>query len=94
MKKDQPVECVGCNTFDVGTVIDNSNCTAVVEKNYATEQEAQRALEQLTQKAKDIASEPCEIDSSISQSENKFTLKASFTFCCQAETLIFELGLR
>ncbi|UXN34604.1 YfcZ/YiiS family protein [Avibacterium paragallinarum] len=94
MKKENPVECVGCNTFDVGTIIDNSNCTSRVERVYATEAEAQTALAQFSEKAQNAATEPCEIQSQITPVEQGFLLTADFTFSCQAESLIFELGLR
>ncbi|WP_040976781.1 YfcZ/YiiS family protein [Necropsobacter massiliensis] len=94
MKKEQPVECVGCNTFDVGTVIDNSDCTAHVERHYASEQEAQNALAEFTRKARNAETDPCQIQSTITKTDDGVLLKADFTFSCQAESLIFELGLR
>lgn len=50
MKSDKPVECVGCNTFDVGSIIDNSERDAKFEKVYETQAEAEQALVKLTQK--------------------------------------------
>lgn len=94
MKKDNPVECVGCNTFDVGTIIDNSNCTSHIERIYASQSEAELALAELTKKARETETDPCQIQSEIVAIENGFLLKANFTFSCQAESLIFELGLR
>ncbi|MFZ7148270.1 YfcZ/YiiS family protein [Avibacterium avium] len=94
MKKENPVECVGCNTFDVGTIIDNSNCTSHVERVYATEAEAEFALKEFTEKAHAAETEPCQIQATINQVDSGFLLSANFTFSCQAESLIFELGLR
>lgn len=94
MKKENPVECVGCNTFDVGTIIDNSNCTSHVERIYATEAEADLALQEFTQKARAAETEPCQIQATISPVKGGFLLSADFIFSCQAESLIFELGLR
>lgn len=83
-----------CCCVDVGTVLDNSESTANVELMCASEEEAQEKLAQLSQKAADVASEPCEISSDISAEGDSYKLKAAFTFSCQAESLIFELGLR
>ncbi|PJG82351.1 YfcZ/YiiS family protein [Caviibacterium pharyngocola] len=94
MKQDQPIECVGCNTFDVGTIIDNSDCTSHIEKYYPTQAEAEAALAVYTQKARNAETDPCEIRSDIQAVENGFRLTADFTFSCQAESLIFELATR
>ena len=48
----------------------------------------------LTAKANAAASEPCKIHSEYKETADGVELKADFTFSCQAETLIFELGLR
>ncbi|MCW9718777.1 YfcZ/YiiS family protein [Avibacterium sp. 21-599] len=94
MKKENPVECVGCNTFDVGTIIDNSNCTSHLERVYASKEDAEQALTEFTAKARSAETEPCQIKAEITPVENGFLLSADFTFSCQAESLIFELGLR
>lgn len=94
MKNDKPVECVGCNTFDVGSILDNSDRDAVVEKVFATQAEAEQGLAFLTQKARDTESDPCEISSEIVPVENGFKLTAKFTFSCQAEVVIFQLNTR
>ncbi|WP_032093216.1 MULTISPECIES: YfcZ/YiiS family protein [Pasteurellaceae] len=94
MKQEQPIECVGCNTFDVGTVIDNSDCTAHIERHYSSEEEAQNALAEFTRKARNAETDPCQIQSRIEKTDDGVVLKADFTFSCQAESLIFELGLR
>lgn len=94
MKTESPVECVGCNTFDVGSILDNSEREAPFVKVYATQAEAEQALAKLTQKAKDVESEPCEIKSEISTVDGGFLLNAVFTFSCQAEVVIFQLGTR
>lgn len=94
MKTDKPLECVGCNTFDVGSILDNSECDANIEKVYATQQEAEQALAKFTQKAREIENEPCQISSEISEINGEYQLKATFTFSCQAEVVIFQLGTR
>lgn len=94
MKTEKPVECVGCNTFDVGSILDNSEVGVKLEKLYATKEEAEQGLADLTRKARETESEPCRISSEISQADNGFLLKADFTFSCQAEVVIFQLATR
>lgn len=94
MKADKPVECVGCNTFDVGSILDNSELDVQFDKMYATKEDAEQALAKLTQKARDTESEPCQIQSEIREVEGGFQVSAKFTFSCQAEVVIFQLGTR
>lgn len=83
-----------CCCVDVGTIIDNEDCTAEYEHVFATESEAQAKLASLTQAAKAVATEPCEINSCVDKVDGGFKLTAKFTFCCGAECLIFQLKLR
>lgn len=94
LKPDKPIECVGCNTFDVGSILDNSEREAKIERVYSNEQEAQQALEALIQKAREVESEPCEINSEIKAVDEGYLLDATFTFSCQAEVVIFQLATR
>ncbi len=94
MKADKPIECVGCNTFDVGSILDNSEREAKISQFYATQEEAQQALQRFTQKARDVESDPCQINSEINAVDGGYQLDASFTFSCQAEVIIFQLGIR
>ncbi len=94
MKADKPIECVGCNTFDVGSILDNSEREAKISQLYATQEEAQQALQRFTQKARDVESDPCQINSEINAVDGGYQLDASFTFSCQAEVIIFQLGIR
>ncbi|MCK3655731.1 hypothetical protein A4G19_08175 [Pasteurellaceae bacterium Macca] len=80
--------------LDVGSIIDNSDCTAEFEKVYATRAEAEEQLAFLTSKAQAAASEPCQIESTISETENGVKLTACFRFEYQAETMIFQLAIR
>lgn len=94
MKNDKPIECVGCNTFDVGSILDNSELDVKIEKVFATQAEAEQGLAVLTQKARETESEPCDISSQIQAVENGVLLTANFRFSCQAEVVIFQLGTR
>lgn len=83
-----------CCCVDVGTIIDNSECVVDFSQTYATEAEAQEALSYLTEKARAAESEPCQISSHIQAVSQGYELTASFEFCCQAETMIFQLSTR
>ena len=87
MKNEKPIECTGCNTFDVGSILDNSEVTAQVERVYGSEAEAQEALARLNAKAKEV-DEGYQVESQIN------AVDANFTFSCQAEVVIFQLGTR
>ncbi|MDP8033222.1 YfcZ/YiiS family protein [Pasteurella atlantica] len=83
-----------CCCVDVGTVIDGEDRSVDFVQVYATQSQAEDALAYLTEKAKTAESEPCQINSKITQVENGYELKADFEFCCQAEAMIFQLSTR
>lgn len=87
-------ESAVCCCTDIGTIIDNEDCTAEFESVFATEQEAQQKLASLTQAARDVESEPCEIVSNITPVDGGYKLWMKFVFCCGAECVIFQLKLR
>ncbi|WGO84451.1 YfcZ/YiiS family protein [Arsenophonus apicola] len=87
-------ETAACCCVDVGTVIDNQNCTASFEKSFLNQDEAETMLVQLMEKARAVESEPCKIEHQIQPIAEGVKLIANFTFCCEAETLIFQLNLR
>ena len=67
--------------------------TAQVERVYGSEAEAQEALARLSAKAKEV-DEGYQVESQIDAVEGGFKLDANFTFSCQAEVVIFQLGTR
>ncbi|WP_220679119.1 YfcZ/YiiS family protein [Frischella sp. Ac48] len=87
-------ETPACCCVDVGTIIDNDDCTAEYKNVFASEKLAQEKLNQLTQAARDVESEPCQIESQIDQLDDGYQLSAKFHFSCGAECLIFQLKLR
>ncbi len=87
-------ETAACCCVDVGTVMDNTDCTASYSKVFADLTAAQDTLTALTEKARAVESEPCQIDSRFADVTDGVQLDIDFTFSCQAETLIFQLGLR
>ncbi|CAI0701247.1 DUF406 family protein [Serratia proteamaculans] len=87
-------ETAACCCVDVGTVMDNTDCTASYSQVFANQQDAEKMLATLTEKARGVESDPCDISSSIKPVDGGVELVADFTFACQAETFIFQLGLR
>lgn len=87
-------ETPACCCVDVGTIIDNDDCTAEYKNIFASEALAKEKLNELSQAAHDVESEPCQIISQIEQVANGYQLTAKFHFCCGAECLIFQLKLR
>ncbi|WP_121574711.1 YfcZ/YiiS family protein [Brenneria alni] len=87
-------ETAACCCVDVGTVMDNTDCTASYSKIFTDRAEAEAMLNVLTDKARAVESDPCQIDSKLDTVDGGVKLDIDFTFSCQAETLIFQLGLR
>jgi len=93
-EKSSAEEYVACNCVEIGTLIDNSDCTTQVRKEFQSEAEAMDALQTIVNKANEVASEECQISSDVQKKQGKWLLEASVTFSCQAEALILELALR
>ncbi|TNH06390.1 YfcZ/YiiS family protein [Testudinibacter sp. TR-2022] len=83
-----------CCCVDVGTIIDNEDCGVQFEQVYATEQQAEEALQYLTEKARQAESDPATIKSAVTKVGDGYLLKADFEFSCQAESMIFQLSTR
>lgn len=94
IKKCSATETAACCCVDVGTIMDNTDCTASWSQLYENHQQAEAMLEKLTEKARQVESDPCVIDARFSEQPDGVLLEADFTFSCQAETMIFQLGLR
>ncbi|WP_373766973.1 YfcZ/YiiS family protein [Glaesserella sp.] len=86
--------CKGVCKPQSTSMFDNAECSIEFEQHYADEAEAQDTLDFLTQKARKIETEPCDIESKIEPIDNGVRLYAKFTFSCQAETVLFQLSLR
>lgn len=80
--------------MDVGTIMDNSDCTASYSRVFATSAQAEETLAALTEKARGVESEPCKITPVFKEVDGGVQLDIDFVFSCEAETLIFQLGLR
>lgn len=92
--KDKVQETAACCCVDVGTIVDNSDCTASYWQVFATQVEAEKMLASLTEQARATESDPCLIESQINKTTAGFALKVELTFACAVEMLIFQLGLR
>ncbi|WP_026960177.1 MULTISPECIES: YfcZ/YiiS family protein [Aliagarivorans] len=82
-----------CCCVDVGAIIDGEECSTQLVEVFQQQEHAQARLDTLTTKARNAESEPCDIQSEIVETEQGFQLSASFGFSCQAENLIFQLGM-
>ncbi|AOR59535.1 hypothetical protein A8F97_11555 [Pectobacterium parmentieri] len=94
MNKCSAEETAACCCVDVGTIMDNTDCTASYSKVFGDRSDAEVALTALTAKARAVESEPCDITSTLEEVDGGVKLDIDFTFSCQAETMIFQLGLR
>ena len=83
----------GC-AIDIGTVIDNDNCTSKFSRFFATREEAESFMTKLKELAAAASSEGASVAYKIKDLEGQVELDAAFTFSCQAEMIIFELSLR
>lgn len=83
----------GCKPKDTRLFDNSENCLAF-ELFYPNEVDAQTALHYLISKAKEVETEPCGIQYEIQPLEHGVQLNVQFTFCCQAEAVIFQMKLR
>ena len=83
-----------CCCMDVGTIMDNTDCTASYSRVFPNRAEAEETLAALSKRAREVESDPCEIKSTFTEVEGGVQLDIDFVFACEAETLIFQLGLR
>ena len=94
MSKCSADETPVCCCMDVGTIMDNSDCTASYSRVFTTRAEAEETLTALSKRARDVESDPCEIKSTFTEVDGGVKLDIDFVCACEAETLIFQLGLR
>ncbi len=87
-------ETAACCCVDVGTVMDNTDCTASYSREFDDRPHAEAMLALLSDKARAVESDPCDIKARFVNHEKQVRLDIDFIFACQAEALIFQLGLR
>ena len=76
----------------MGTIIDGSDCSVDIHQAYANKAEAEAALNRFIEKARKTESDPCDIKSEITETENGANLTARFTFSCQAGSDDFRIS--
>lgn len=94
MSKCSADETPVCCCMDVGTIMDNTDTTASYSRVFANRADAEETLAALSEKAREVESEPCKITSTFKEVDGGVQLDIDFVFACEAETLIFQLGLR
>ena len=94
MSKCSADETPVCCCMDVGTIMDNTDCTASYSRVFPNRAEAEETLAALSKRAREVESDPCEIKSTFTEVEGGVQLDIDFVFACEAETLIFQLGPR
>ena len=94
MSKCSADETPVCCCIDVGTIVDNTDCTASYSRVFANRAEAEQTFAALSEKARNVESEPCQINPSFTDVDGGVQLDIDFVFSCEAESLIFQLGLR
>ena len=94
MSKCSADETPVCCCMDVGTIVDNTDCTASYSRVFANPAEAEQTLAALSEKARNVESEPCQINPTFTDVDGGVQLDIDFVFSCEAESLIFQLGLR
>lgn len=94
MSKCSADETPVCCCMDVGTIVDNTDCTVSYSRVFANRAEAEATLAALSEKARNVESEPCKINSTFTDVDGGVQLNIDFVFSCEAESLIFQLGLR
>ena len=94
MSKCSADETPVCCCMDVGTIVDNTDCTASYSRVFANRAEAEQMHAALSEKARSVESEPCKINPVFADVDGGVQLDIDFVFSCEAESLIFQLGLR
>ncbi|WP_213703381.1 YfcZ/YiiS family protein, partial [Klebsiella aerogenes] len=87
MSKCSADETPVCCCMDVGTIVDNTDCTASYSRVFANRAEAEATLAALSEKARNVESEPCKINSTFTDVDGGVQLNIDFVFSCEAESL-------
>ena len=88
MSKCSADETPVCCCMDVGTIVDNTDCTASYSRVFANRAEAEQTLAALSEKARNVESEPCQINPTFTDVDGGVQLDIDFVFSCEAESLI------
>ena len=94
MSKCSADETPVCCCMDVGTIMDNSDCTASYSRVFANRADAEETLAALTAKARSVESDPCEITPTFTEAADGVQPAIDFVSARVAQTLISQLPLR
>lgn len=75
MSKCSADETPVCCCMDVGTIMDNTDCTASYSRVFPNRAEAEETLAALSQRAREVESDPCEIKSTFTEVEGGVRLE-------------------
>ena len=67
MSKCSAEETPVCCCMDVGTIMDNTDCTASYSRVFTARADAEATLAALTEKARSVESDPCQITSTFTE---------------------------
>ena len=76
------------------SMLDNSDRQIAFEAVYDSEEQAQPAVECVTEEAKAVETEACVIQHHISRVEDGFLMQMQIEFSCQAEVVLFQMAVR
>lgn len=93
MSKCSADETPVCCCMDVGTIVDNTDCTASYSRVFANRAEAEQTLAALSEKARNVESEPCQINPTFTDVDGGVQLDIDFVFSCEAESPDLPAGL-
>ena len=88
MSKCSADETPVCCCMDVGTIMDNSDCTASYSRVFANRAEAEQTLAALTEKARSVESEPCKITPTFTEESDGVRLD---NFSCSSIRFSFPI---
>ncbi|HDZ3030090.1 YfcZ/YiiS family protein [Klebsiella pneumoniae] len=80
MSKCSADETPVCCCMDVGTIVDNTDCTASYSRVFANRAEAEQTLAALSEKARNVESEPCQINPTFTDVDGGVQLDIDFLF--------------
>lgn len=83
MSKCSADETPVCCCMDVGTIVDNTDCTASYSRVFANRAEAEATLAALSEKARNVESEPCKINSTFTDVDGGVQLNIDFVLAAK-----------
>jgi uncharacterized protein (TIGR00743 family) len=69
--------------MDVGTIVDNTDCTASYSRVFANRAEAEQTLAALSEKARNVESEPCKINPTFTDVDGGVQLDIDFVLAAK-----------